>query len=62
MVSLDCTNVYNVKLEEYRSSCKVPEDMETMLDHNLFGNSLLSNISKSEIKDIREKVKQLKRL
>lgn len=61
MVSLDCTNMYNVKLEEYRSSCKVPEDMETILDHDVFGNSMLDNISKSEVEEIREKVKQLKK-
>ena len=60
MVSLDCTNMYNVKLEEYKSSCKVPEDMETILDHELFGNSLLDDISTSEIIEIREKVKQFK--
>ena len=61
MVSLDCTNTYNVKLEEYRSSCKVPEDMETILDHDFFGNSILDNISRAEVRDIREKVKLLNR-
>ena len=61
MVSLDCTNTYNVKLEEYKSSCKVPEDVETIMDHSVFGSSLLSNISLSEINDIREKVKELKK-
>ena len=61
MVSLDCTNTYNVKLEEYKSSCKVPEDMEVIMDHNVFGSSLLNNISLSEVEDIREKVKELKK-
>ena len=53
--------MYNVKLEEYRSSCKVPEDMEAILDHDIFGNSALDSISQSEIKEIREKVKLLKK-
>ena len=53
--------MYNVKLEEYRSSCKAPEDMETILDHEFFGSSMLDNISYSEIQDIREQVKKLKK-
>ena len=61
MVSLDCTNTYNVKLEEYKSSCKIPEDMETILDHDFFGNSILDDITRSEVREIREKVKSLNR-
>ena len=59
MVSLDNTNVYNVKLEEYRSKCKLPEDIEEALDYECFGNSILNNISMFDVKEIREKVKQL---
>ena len=57
MVSLDNTNIYNVKLEEYKNRCKLPEDMEDILDYECFGNSILNNISLIEIEDIREKIK-----
>lgn len=56
MVSLDNTNIYNVKLEEYKNRCKLPEDMEDILDYECFGNSILNNISINEIEEIREKV------
>ena len=56
MVSLDNTNMYNVKLEEYRNRCKLPEDMEDILDYECFGNSILNNISLLEIEDIRNQV------
>ena len=59
MVSLDNTNVYNVKLEEYKNRCKLPEDMEDVLDSECFGNSILSDISLFDIKEIREEVKKL---
>ena len=56
MVSLDNTNIYNVKLEEYKNRCRQPEDMEAILDYECFGNSILNNLSKVEIKDIRYKI------
>jgi hypothetical protein len=59
-VSLDNTNIYNVKLEEYKNRCKLPEDTESVLDYEFFGNSILNDISLFEIQDIREKVKQFK--
>lgn len=60
MVSLDNTNIYNVKLEEYRNKCKLPEDMEEVLDYECFGNSILNNISLFDIEEIREKIKVFK--
>lgn len=60
MVSLDNTNIYNVKLEEYKNKCGLPEDMEEILDYECFGNSILNDISVFEIKDIREKIKDFK--
>ena len=59
MVSLDNTNVYNVKLEEYRNKCKLPEDMEEILDDECFGSSILNDISIFDVKEIREEVKKL---
>lgn len=56
-VSLDNTNIYNIKLEEYKNRCKQPEDMEEIMDYECFGNSILNNISLLDIKDIRSKVK-----
>ena len=60
MISLDNTNIYNVKLEEYKNRCKLPEDMEAILDYVCFGNSILNNISFSVIEEIREKIKVFK--
>lgn len=57
-VSLDNTNIYNVKLEEYKNKCKLPEDTEAVLDYEVFGNSILNDISLFEIKEIREKTKE----
>lgn len=56
-VSLDNTNIYNVKLEEYKNRCGQPEDVEDVLDYVFFGNSILNNISISEIEDIRNKAR-----
>jgi hypothetical protein len=35
--------------------------METILDHDIFGNSILNNITQSEMNEIREEVKKLKK-
>ena len=59
-VSLDNTNIYNVKLEEYRNSCKCPVDMEAVLDYDYFVVSPLDYLSKRDIEDIREKMKDFK--
>ena len=52
-VSLDNTNLYNIKLEEYRNSCKCPEDIEGALDREHFKVSLLDYMSKNDIEEIR---------
>ena len=60
MLSLDNTNVYNVKLEEYKSKSKVLEDTEEVLDYECFGNSILDDISWFDVCNIREKIKNFK--
>lgn len=62
MVSLDSNKIYNVKLEEYKNRCKLPEDMEGALDYEYFGNSILNDISKFDIDEIREKMKEFKNI
>lgn len=61
MVSLDNTNVYNIKLDdEYKRRCKLPEDMDAAIDYQYYGNSILNDLSLSEIEKIREKIKEFK--
>lgn len=61
MVSLDNTNVYNIKLDdEYKSKCKLPEDLEETMDYQYFGNSILNDLSMWDIEEIREKIEQFK--
>ena len=61
MVSLDNTNIYNIKLDdEYKSRCKSPEDMDDSLDYQVYGNSILHDLSLKDIEDIRENIKQFK--
>lgn len=59
-VSLDNTNIYNIRLEEYRNSCKCPEDSEELLDYEHFKVSLLDYITQDDIKTIREGIKVFK--
>ena len=53
-VSLDNTNIYNIKLEEYKNSCKCPEDIEASLDREHFKVSLLDYITVDDVKEIRK--------
>lgn len=55
-VSLDNTNIYNVKLEEYRNSCKCPEDIEEILDESSFKGSIFDNLTKDEVESIRKQI------
>lgn len=59
-VSLDSNNIYNVKLEEYKERCNLPEDADEVLDQDHFGNSLLNNITQFDIDEIREGIKDFK--
>jgi hypothetical protein len=59
-VSLDNTNIYNVKLEEYRNSCKCPVDMEAVMDHECFKDSLLDYLTTDDIKEIRQRISEFK--
>lgn len=59
-VSLDNTNIYNIRLEEYRNSCKCPEDSEEILDYEHFRVSLLDYITKDDVESIREGIKIFK--
>ena len=56
-VSLDNTNLYNIKLEEYRNSCKCPVDMEAVIDQESFKTSALDYLTKDDIREIREGIK-----
>ena len=58
MVSLDNTNIYNIKLDDdYKNRCKLPEDMDEAIDYEFYGNSILNDLSLMDIEEIREKVK-----
>jgi hypothetical protein len=59
-VSLDNTNIYNIRLEEYRNSCKCPEDSEELLDYEHFKVNLLDYITKDDIDTIREGIEIFK--
>lgn len=59
-VSLDNTNIYNIRLEEYRNSCKCPEDSEELLDYEHFKVSLLDYITKDDIASIRKGIEAFK--
>ena len=59
-VSLDNTNLYNIKLEEYRNSCKCPDDIEGVLDKEHFKVSLLDYMSKYDIEEIRKGIEPFK--
>lgn len=59
-VSLDNTNIYNIRLEEYRNNCKCPEDSEELLDYEHFKVSLLDYITKDDINAIREGINAFK--
>ncbi len=59
-VSLDNTNVYNIKLDEYKNRCKLPEDTEVELDYECFGSSILDDITQSDIEEIRKGVESFK--
>lgn len=59
-VSLDNTNLYNVKLDEYKNKYKVPEDIEDVLDAECFGNSVLSDLTESDIEKVREGIQDFK--
>ena len=59
-VSLDNTNLYNIKLEEYRNSCKCPVDMEAVMDTEYFKISLLDYMTKDDIAEIRRGMEPFK--
>ena len=59
-VSLDSNNIYNVKLEEYKERCNLPEDADEILDDLVFGNSLLNNITQFDVDKVREGIKDFR--
>lgn len=59
MISLD-NNVYNVKVEEYKSKYKVPEDSEQELDYTCYGDSIMHNITMADVEEIREGINSFK--
>ncbi len=59
-ISLDNNNVYNIKLEEYKNRYELSELTEQELDIAYFGDNLLSSITRQDIRDIREKIEDVK--
>lgn len=58
-ISLE-NNVYNIKLDDYKNRYKLPEDMEKDLDSYCFGDSILNSITKSDVDQVREGIKDFK--
>ena len=48
MVSLDNTNIYNIKLDDEYNRCKLPEDMDEGIDCMV--TSILHDLSLSDIR------------
>lgn len=59
-VSLDNTNLYNIRLEEYHNNCKSPEESEDLLDYEHFKVHLLDFITRDDIVNIREGISKFK--
>ena len=60
LLSLDDTNkTTKVKLEEYRNRSKLPEEMETLMDVEYFGEDPLSQLDRTDIEKIRNSIKSL---
>ena len=63
MVSLDNTNIYNIKLDdEYKNRCKLPEDMDEAIDYEVYGNSILNDLSLWDIENIRKSITQFRNM
>ena len=61
MLSLDNPTLSNAKvLNEYKNRYRSPEDMEQALDYECFGNSILNDITSSDIDSIRKEVREFK--
>ena len=61
IVSLDNPNTTSVKLvEDYKNRYKLPEDVEQVLDYEFFGNSILNDITASDVTKIREKIREFR--
>ena len=59
-VSLDNTNLYNIRMEEYRNSCRGPEDNEGELDQSYFKKHLLDFVTKGDVEELRAKMEEFK--
>ncbi len=57
-VSLDSNKIYNIKLEDYENNCKNPEEMDILLDMDFFGDNQIESITKDDVVDIREGIKE----
>ena len=58
-ISLDSNKIYNIRLEEYKNRYELTESTEQELDFVYYGNNILSEITKKEIDEIRDKVKEI---
>ena len=61
-ISLDSNKVYNIKLEDYENTCRNPEDMDTFIDHDFFGDNQIENLTKDDIYEVREGIKNFEGL
>ena len=53
-VSLDNTNIYNIKFDEYKNNCITPEDIENRLDYENRRNSILDDLTLDDIETVRK--------
>lgn len=60
MISLDSNNIYNIKLDEYKNRYELEENAEQDMDRVYFSSGILSNITKQDVAEIREKVRDIK--
>ena len=59
IVSLDNPKIHSVKVKEYKNKTKL-EDTEDVLDYEYFGNTLLDEISLSDMQQIREGIETIR--
>lgn len=60
MISLDSNNIYNIKLDEYKNRYELEENAEQDMDLVYFSSGILSDITKQDVAEIREKVRDIK--
>lgn len=59
MLSLE-SSTYNIKIDNYKSRYRTPEDSEGDLDRECFGSTLLDDITTTDVEDVRKGIQQFK--